>query len=211
MRTIRTPHLVMPTAVLAALLLAGCGGEEAPAGSSGADASASAEAGSSGESAAPRTPADVDFAAGMIPHHGQAIEMADLALAKAGNAEVKDLAQQVKAGQQPEIDTLSKLLTAWDEPVPAATGHSGSMPGMDHGGSGMMTAEQMSQMQDASGAEFDRMWVGMMLAHHQGAVRMAEDVLRNGGNDEAKQLAQAIIDAQTEEIAELQTLRTELG
>jgi uncharacterized protein (DUF305 family) len=211
MRTIRARHLVMPATALAALLLAGCGGEDPSTGSSGAATSESSEGGASSETTDAKTPADVDFATGMIPHHGQAIEMSDLALTKAQNEKVKDLAQRVKAGQQPEIDTLSTMLTAWGEPVPAATGHSGSMPGMDHGDSSMMTAEQMSQMESASGAEFDRMWVDMMLAHHQGAVRMAEEELREGGNDKAKQLAQAIVDAQTKEIAELQTLRTELG
>jgi uncharacterized protein (DUF305 family) len=146
----------------------------------------------------------------MIPHHGQAIEMAELALSKAAGAKLKDFATKVKAAQAPEVTTLSGLLVGWGEPVPATTGHSSSMAGMDHGDAGMMTSEQMDDLRAATGAEFDRMWVDMMITHHEGAVAMSKTEVSGGANPRTKRLAQAIADAQTKEIGELQSLRAEL-
>jgi uncharacterized protein (DUF305 family) len=151
------------------------------------------------------------FATGMIPHHGQAIEMAELASTKAASSKVKDLAGQIKEAQGPEIKTLSTMLTTWGETVPAATGHAEAMPGMDHGDAGMMTAEEMTKLEAATGAEFDVMWVDMMIAHHEGAVRMSETELRAGSNEQAQQLARGIVETQTKEITELQRLRAELA
>ncbi len=206
-------RLVLPVMASSVLLLNGCGSADDPApgtaGTPGVSATVSSAA--TGQDVEPNNTVDVDFAAGMIPHHGQAIEMADLALTKAKNAKVKDFAERVKAAQAPEITTLSGMLTSWGEPVPAATGHSASMPGMDHGDGGMMSAEQMSDLEAASGAKFDRMWVDMMIDHHEGAVKMSQNEVRSGGNEKAKQLAQTIADAQTKEIAELRSLRTDLA
>ena len=86
----------------------------------------------------------------------------------------------------------------------------GGMAGMDHGGSpgGMMSDTQMQQLGQVRGAEFDRMFLTMMIEHHNGAVQMAETELASGRNAEAKKLAQAIIDAQRAEIAEMNTLLT---
>lgn len=218
MRITRTYRLFMPVVPVAAvtgLLLAGCGGDEGQAAGDGGPAAAQTTAAPSaddgGSSVEARNTADVDFATGMIPHHGQAIEMADLAQTKASSPKVKDLAGRVKEAQDPEITTLSTMLTSWDEPVPAATGHTGAMPGMDHGDASMMTSEDMAKLEAATGADFDRMWVDMMIAHHEGAVRMSETEIRNGSNEKAKELAQTIVDAQTKEIAELKRLRTDLG
>jgi uncharacterized protein (DUF305 family) len=203
---------VLPVIAVSAVLLSGCGQDADPAaGDGGATPAASATASAGGEQVEPNNTVDVDFAAGMIPHHGQAVEMADLALKKASSPKVKDLAGRVKEAQAPEIDTLSTMLTSWGEPIPAATGHSEAMPGMDHGDGGMMTAEQMDDLEAAAGAKFDRMWVDMMIAHHEGAVRMSKDEIRDGGNPKAQQLAQVIADAQTKEIAELKSLLTELA
>jgi uncharacterized protein (DUF305 family) len=85
------------------------------------------------------------------------------------------------------------------------------MPGMDHGsghggasGPGMMSDKEMQQLEKASGAAFDRMWVQLMIKHHQGAVDMAQDELDKGGNADAKALAQQILDTQQAEIKEMQ-------
>jgi uncharacterized protein (DUF305 family) len=70
----------------------------------------------------------------------------------------------------------------------------------------MMTHEQMVQLEAARGPEFDRMWLTMMIAHHEGAVQMAGTELAEGADSDAKALAQQIIDAQQAEIQQMQAL-----
>lgn len=167
--------------------------------------------------------ADVSFAQQMIPHHAQAVAMADLVEGRTSNQQVLDLAAKIKQAQQPEIDTMTAWLSAWGAPTsPSATpstgmDHSGmdhgssSMPGMDHGSgmsgmSGMMSDEQMNQLSQAKDAEFDRQWLSMMIEHHKGAVEMANTELAQGANPDAKKLATQIVDAQQKEITEMQGL-----
>jgi uncharacterized protein (DUF305 family) len=154
--------------------------------------------------------ADITFAQGMIPHHAQAVAMSTMAAQRAASPQVKDLAARIQAGQQPEIDQMSGMLRAWNASVPASDTAQGGMGQMDHGASGgmpgMMSGDQMRQLGQASGEPFDRMFLQMMIAHHQGAVTMARTELSNGQNPDARQLAQRIIDAQQREITEMQTL-----
>lgn len=148
--------------------------------------------------------ADVDFATGMIPHHQQAVEMADQAQKKAGNAKVKQFATAIKAAQDPEIQQMSGWLTAWGKPMPS--------PGMDHSmhGSGMMTEEEMTGLSNATGAAFDKMWLQLMIKHHQGAVAMAKTEQTSGQSTSAIELAKKVETAQTTEIASMQQLLTQL-
>ena len=146
---------------------------------------------------------DVSFAQDMIGHHQQAVEMSTMALSQAASSKVKDLATRIKAAQDPEIQMMKGWLSSWDEPETAGSG------GMDHSGggmTGMMTDAQMTQLRGASGAEFDRIFLTMMIEHHQGAVTMARTELDKGKYEPAKQLAQTIIDAQQKEITEMQAL-----
>ncbi|WP_245607279.1 DUF305 domain-containing protein [Pseudonocardia spinosispora] len=153
--------------------------------------------------------ADVTFAQQMIPHHAQAVEMAKDAPAKAQSAQVKQLAAAIEAAQQPEIDQMTAMLTRWNAPVPKADD---DMAGMDHGsmnhGSmpGMMSDQQMDQLESATGAQYDREFLTMMIGHHQGAVDMSATELRDGSDAEAKALAQKITDAQRTEIAQMQAM-----
>jgi uncharacterized protein (DUF305 family) len=145
---------------------------------------------------------DVAFAQGMVPHHQQALDMAKLVPSRSTNAKVLDLAKKIEGAQDPEIKTMNEWLKAWG--APAST----SMPGMDHSGhaSGMMTGAEMARLEQAKGSEFDRMWLDMMIKHHEGAVAMAKTELQKGSNADAKKLAQVIIDAQQKEITEMQGL-----
>jgi len=144
--------------------------------------------------------ADVAFATYMIPHHAQAVAMAEMVPSRSGSQEVKNLAAQIQAAQAPEITQLSGFLEAWGEPVPPASG-------MQHG-DGMMTMEEMGRLETATGAAFDRMWVEMMVEHHDGAIAMARTQLTEGSDAEAKRLAQAIVDGQSKEIATMRSLLT---
>jgi uncharacterized protein (DUF305 family) len=191
--------------------LAGCasGTEPAPAGSGTPSSSSSATA--QGES----NDADVTFAQGMIVHHRQAVEMAELAAGRTENPQVLDLATRIGAAQEPEIATLTGWLQEWGAEVPAEGDMSG-MGGMDHSGmesmggmegmGGMMTPEQMTALDQASGPDFDRMFLEMMVEHHRGAVEMAQTELDEGADAEALALAQQIIDTQQAEITEMESL-----
>lgn len=147
--------------------------------------------------------ADVTFAQQMVPHHEQAVEMADLALdpARGASDEVVGLAQRIRAAQQPEIDELTGLLQEWGED--ASSGHGGHA---GHDMAGMMSDEQMSQLADSTGATFDERWLRMMVEHHEGAVEMAETEVAGGESAEARTLARTIVRTQQAEIAEMKEL-----
>ncbi|WP_405791439.1 DUF305 domain-containing protein [Streptomyces sp. NBC_00029] len=202
----RNRSLVRRTAAVgavatAALVLAACGSTDSPAGHGGhasASPSASASAAQGQHNAA-----DAAFAKGMIPHHRQAIEMADLAPTRADSAEVKQLAEEIKKAQDPEIKTLSGWLASWGEQVPAE----GAMDHSMHGaGGGMMTAEEMENLRNASGKAFDTAFMELMIKHHEGAVAMAKTEQKDGSYQPAKDMADAIVTSQTAEIARMNGL-----
>ncbi|ALU40864.1 hypothetical protein AS188_15175 [Kocuria flava] len=215
-------------ALASALALAGCGtnGEENTGAASEAATSAAAGAGStettgttapSGSSSAQEiseehNDADVMFAQMMIPHHQQAVQMSEMLLAKDGiPADVREFAQGVIDAQGPEIERMNAMLTAWGQ---EPTSESGGMEGMDHGSgsgmSGMMTEEDMQQLEDAQGTEAARLYLEQMTAHHRGAVDMAKEEVANGTNPQAVALAQKVIEDQEAEIQEMETMLQEL-
>lgn len=146
--------------------------------------------------------ADATFARDMIPHHEQAIVMSDIILAKQGiDSRIAELATQIKAAQGPEIATMKQWLAQWG--APAGAGHeghdmSGDMSG--HAAMGMMTDEQLEQLRQAQGAEAGRMFLEGMIAHHEGAVRMAQTEVDTGQAEDAVHLAHEIIETQQREI-----------
>ncbi|WP_328773907.1 DUF305 domain-containing protein [Streptomyces sp. NBC_00286] len=190
------------TAGVAALVLAACGGGGHDMGSMGSDSSPSASASAK---AGNHNDADVSFATDMIQHHRQAVEMADLAADRASSQEVEDLATKIKGAQDPEIKTMSGWLTSWGEEVPAdmsgMEGH--DMGDMSSDMPGMMSSEDMDRLEKASGAEFDKMFLEMMIKHHEGAVEMAETQKADGKYGPAVKLADDVITAQTAEIEQM--------
>ena len=152
------------------------------------------------------------FASMMIPHHAQAIAMADMALNQANDPKVKALAPKIKAAQSPEIERMSGWLTGWGAPVPGRDDGSdmSGMAGMGDQTGGMMPAQEITNLGNATGSAFDRMWLKMMVRHHQGAVDMAKTALGQGANPDARKLAKAVIDGQSSEIAEMNSILTEL-
>ncbi|MET8922534.1 DUF305 domain-containing protein [Streptomyces sp. NPDC004623] len=190
---------LVATAGAASLVLAACGSDDASAGHDGSSSSAPASAtASQGQ----HNGADIAFAKGMIPHHRQAVEMADLAPSRAQSAEVKKLAGEIKKAQDPEIKTLSGWLTSWGEEVPAEDAMDHSMHDMD----GMMAAEDMNSLKKASGKEFDTAFMEMMIKHHEGAVEMAKTEKADGTFPDATKMADAIIISQSAEISRMNSL-----
>lgn len=196
------------------LTLAACGssktsGMDSMSTSGGSSPAASASSSMSMSMSDSHNDTDLAFATDMIPHHGQAIDMADMAVKKATNSQVKQLGTQIKAAQDPEIRTMSGWLKEWGAPVPSA-----SMPGMDMGGmsmNGMMSAGEMKRLDAATGTAFDKLWVQMMIKHHQGAIAMAKTELASGQYPQAKALAQSISNSQAKEVITMQSLLSALG
>ncbi|HEX2316737.1 MAG TPA: DUF305 domain-containing protein [Thermomonospora sp.] len=196
-------YRIAAVAVTAVVALTACGddGTDAGHGQHGSAPSATATA----DRQPAHNDADVAFAQGMIPHHRQAVEMADLAATRASSREVKDLAAAIKRAQDPEIRTMTGWLTLWGEPVPS--------PGADHGGHGghggmpgMMSPEQMQRLRDAEGKAFDTAFLELMIEHHRGAVTMAETERAKGAFPAARQLAATIITTQNAEITRMTAL-----
>lgn len=142
---------------------------------------------------------DVMFAQMMIPHHEQAVELASLATTNTSNPLVLDLAARIAAAQQPEID----LMTTWLEESGNAIdmGHAMHMPGV-------VSDDDMATIRASRDGAFDELFIALMIAHHDGAIEMAEDVLGSSENESVIALATAIVAAQTAEIAEMNALLT---
>ena len=130
---------------------------------------------------------DIAFAEQMIPHHEQAIEMSEIALLNTTNPDVLQLAQEIKDAQSPEIE----LMKSWTG-VKAST-HAGHL--MD----GMLSQSELSDLRQANGKEFDRLFLQGMIKHHQGAIEMAQEVATSKNKDVAN-LSAVIIAAQKLEI-----------
>jgi len=169
-------------------------------------------------SATEHNDADVAFASAMLQHHTQALSMVDVTRNRPLDPEVQQLVKQIRDAQAPEIETFTDWLTDWDEDVPATmrdhanAGHDmddmgGSMEGMDSDMPGMMSADDMTALKGASDAEFQTMWLEMMVEHHEGAVGMAQAETEDGQYKPAIDLADNIVSSQTGEIGPMKGLR----
>lgn len=158
----------------------------------------------SAENASAFNDSDVAFAMGMVPHHQQAVEMADMILAKNGiESNVIDLAERIKAAQDPEIVEMTAWLNTWGSPMD-------SMEGMHDMGSGMMSDADMAALENATGTEASKLFLEQMTTHHQGAITMAETEISDGENSDAIKLAKGIVATQAAEIAEMADILTSL-
>ncbi len=200
------PRIIAPASSLllaASLLLVGCAQKDSSGGMPGMD-HGTPPMGTPSASIGDFNSADATFVTGMIPHHEQAIQMADLLLGKDGiDPRVVDLAEQIKDAQGPEIETMTSWLAEWGIPYDDAM--SEGMGGMYHG-DGMMSEADMTALESATGAEATRLFLEGMIVHHQGAVQMAQSVIENGQNSAVATLAHAIIDGQTAEIATMRDI-----
>ncbi|MCX5364068.1 DUF305 domain-containing protein [Streptomyces sp. NBC_00124] len=208
MSTTRTRRAaLMAATVTAALVLTACGDSDSNSGDAGHGSSHGTSSSPSPSTAAAHNAQDVSFAQGMIPHHRQALEMAELAADRASSAEVKSLAARIEKAQDPEIKTMSGWLKSWGEEVPEA---GASMPGMDHGSEsgmpGMMDGADMTKLEKASGEKFDALFLNLMVEHHEGAVDMAGTEKTKGRYEPATTMADDIVTGQTAEIEEMNKL-----
>jgi uncharacterized protein (DUF305 family) len=209
----------------ALVVLSGCSGsgsDSAESATTQAQASSAASSAAPATSAADHNDADVTFAQAMIPHHEQAVEMSDMVLGKQGIApEVITLANEIKAAQGPEIQQMQGWLAEWgvesgEGGMSSMPGHDmstmpghdmsgdGSMPGMS--GGGMMSEQDMTDLQNAQGVAASRLFLTQMIEHHEGAITMAQTEIDAGQFPAAVEMARAIVTSQQEEITTMENL-----
>ncbi len=208
--------LVTASAVAVGFTAAACGGSDSQPAASSSPVSVTT---TTTDAAAPASQdthneADVMFAQHMIPHHQQAVEMSDMVLAKDGVDErVVDLAEQIKAAQDPEISLMQGWLEQWGVAQVPMTSDDGGMPGHDMGPDasmmpgmgdmpmeGMMSATEMAELQNAQGVDASRLFLEQMIRHHEGAITMARTEIDTGEYPDAVELAQTITVDQQREI-----------
>lgn len=196
MSTARHRTLAASAGLVAALALSACGSNDPAevAAPQGAEESSS----SAGVDAA-HNDVDAMFVAGMVPHHEGAIAMSELAEERAQSPQVKDLARRIAEAQGPEIELMQDMAEAWDVDLDDAGGHGGGHMGDDS-----------EELEGLEGAPFDRAFLSSMVEHHEGAIPMSREVLEDGENPQAKELAAQILSVQEREIAEMEQLLTAL-
>lgn len=141
---------------------------------------------------------DAGFVNDMTPHHESAIEMAVVAQRRAEHPEIARLADQIVDAQTSEIEELGQISDRLEVSDDATLGLSMEAMGMEMDAGSLETAEP-----------FDQAFIDMMIPHHQGAIEMAQVELQDGNDAQTRKLAQRIIDAQTREIEEMNSWRTE--
>ncbi|WP_024795008.1 DUF305 domain-containing protein [Tomitella biformata] len=200
--------LAVGAAAIALVLgLTACGSGDTAATDTTATTTTSASAAQTpAASAEAHNDADVMFAQMMIPHHAQAVQMSEILLAKDGiSAPMVALAEEIKAAQAPELAQLTDWLGQWGEPT--------EMPSMGHDMAtmeGMLSEQDLQDLTDAQGTDASKLFLTQMIGHHEGAITMAEDELKDGQFPAALEMAQTIIDTQQQEIDVMRQLLTTL-
>ena len=157
------------------------------------------------------TPADVKFMQGMISHHAQALEMTALVPERAGSQSMRKLSQRIELSQADEIDMMQGWLRARGEKATDVHAHHA------HGATlmpGMLTPEEMRRLEQAKGKDFDRLFLELMIKHHQGALTMVEELLAQPGAAQDSDIFAFISDInadQSMEIARMGAMLEELS
>ena len=150
------------------------------------------------------SPDDVRFMQDMIPHHQQAVVMSELVDTRTNRPELADVAGRIKLSQQDEIDFMQKWLAERGESVPDPSDHA-SMH-MDHRMAGMATKAQMDDLAASEGTDFDRLFLQLMITHHEGAVTMVEDLLEQPGSAYDPVLFEFTSDITNDQTAEIERM-----
>ncbi|OXM43516.1 DUF305 domain-containing protein [Amycolatopsis alba] len=204
--------------VVAVFVVSGCTGGEGPAAPS--QSAPVIVPGKPGEQAGTGSPgpvnrdqpndADVEYMTMMIPHHEQAKVMTDLVPGKTANEQIRAIAGRISVAQDGEVTMMKTWLADRGKPVPGE-GHAGHGGGHEHAlMPGMATEAQLADLRAASGVAFEKMFLDLMIAHHTGALTMAETQLGKGVEVKAQEMAQEVITGQSAEIERMKTMRSKL-
>ena len=150
------------------------------------------------------SPADVLFMQDMIPHHHQAIEMVALVAERTNRPELLDVAGRIEASQGDEIEFMQQWLRERGERVPDPTEHHAMH--ISHKMAGMATPEQMAELADAEATAFDRLFLKLMITHHEGAVTMVEELLEQPGSAYDPVLFEFTNDITNDQTAEIERM-----
>ncbi len=155
----------------------------------------------------PYSPADVEFMAGMIPHHAQAVLIAGWAASHGARPDIRILCERMVVAQRDEIESMRNWLRDRGEtvPDPKATHHRMKMNGVEHEMlmPGMLTAEELAHLDKARGSDWDRLFLAAMIRHHEGALKMVDDLFMSHGalqDDDLFKFASDVYADQTTEI-----------
>lgn len=165
--------------------------------------------------------ADVEYIAMMIVHHEQALEMTELASEHAHADPVVRLSTRIATAQAPEIEVMRAWLESYEEEHGPAAGHDHHRAhGSDHdehGGHhdhaempGMASPQQLAELVDARGAEFDQLFLELMIVHHEGAVTMSAEVIADGVDITVNELATEIAAQQAAEVGRMEQMSEEI-
>jgi uncharacterized protein (DUF305 family) len=164
------------------------------------------------------TPADAQFMTGMIGHHAQAVLIAGWAPTHGASQSILTLSERIVAGQGDEIDLMTRWLSDYGEPVPEGKAHymagmDHDMAGMDHGSSmpGMLTQEQLAQLDAARGPEFDRLFLTFMIQHHRGAIVMVDKLFGTQGAGEEERTFRFASDVYADQTTEIDRMEKMLA
>ncbi|MDA0993735.1 MAG: DUF305 domain-containing protein [Proteobacteria bacterium] len=150
------------------------------------------------------SPDDAQFMQDMIPHHNQAVQMAALVADRTNRQELLDAAGRIDASQVDEIEFMQEWLRSRGEPVPDPTAH--DVMHTSHKMAGMASPAQMAELAKTEGADFDRMFLELMIAHHEGAVKMVEHLLELPGSAYDPVLFEFTTDVTNDQTAEIERM-----
>jgi uncharacterized protein (DUF305 family) len=152
----------------------------------------------------PYTKADVDFISGMIDHHAQAVLMAGWAPSHGASASVQALCERIVVGQRDEITFMQRWLRERKEPVPDGDTSHMMMTGMNMKlMPGMLTPEQLTELDKARGTDFDRLFLKYMIQHHNGAIEMVETLFASQGAVQDEDVFKFASDVHVDQITEV--------
>ncbi|PYR42610.1 MAG: DUF305 domain-containing protein [Acidobacteria bacterium] len=163
----------------------------------------------------PFSDADVEFMSGMIPHHAQAVVMAGWAPSHGARSDVAVLCERIVVGQRDEIAMMQTWLRDRGLEVPdaASTRHKMTMNGMTHEMlmPGMLTDEEMAELDRARGPEFDRLFLTGMIKHHQGAIDMVDTLFKAYGAAQDETIYKFASDVYADQSIEIDRMHEMLG
>jgi uncharacterized protein (DUF305 family) len=209
----RMNSLRIPLATVLLLALAACGGTRSAGNGFEMGADAAKERARADSLRYPYTKADIDFMMGMIHHHAQAIQISRWAPTHQAGAEVIRLTERIINAQQDEITLMRQWLGDRHQSPPKVDSLGGiEMDHSQHGAHamspmpGMLTAEQMAQLDAARGIEFDRLFLTFMIQHHRGAVQMVRELFSNQGAGQDETIFKFAADVEVDQSTEIKRM-----
>ncbi len=157
------------------------------------------------------TAADVRFMQGMIGHHRQALEMSALVSSRTARSDFALMAERIKLSQESEIAQMQRWLQRRGEALPPEDGHVHAAMGHGELTPGMLTDVELAQLESARGVEFERLFLQLMIKHHEGALQMVKDLYRTPGSGQEAELFMLASDVDADQTAEIRRMRTLLA